>query len=47
MNRHTISDKPYLPSFAKAKEKQRHAQANAVASHLHLPHRTKTVTFEL
>lgn len=36
-----FSDKPYLPSFAKAKEKQRHTQANAVASHLLLPNRTK------
>jgi len=29
MKRHIISDKPCLPSFAKAKEKQRHPQANA------------------
>jgi hypothetical protein len=36
-----FSDKPCLPSFAKAKEKQRHTQANAVASHLLLPNRTK------
>jgi len=28
MNRQTLSDKPYLLSFAKAKEKQRHPQAN-------------------
>ncbi len=29
MNDRTISDKPCLPSFAKAKEKQHHTQANA------------------
>jgi len=34
MNRTAISDKPCLPSFAKAKEKQRYPQANASASHL-------------
>jgi hypothetical protein len=35
-----FSDKPCLPSFAKAKEKQRNTQVNAVASHLLLPNHT-------
>lgn len=30
MNTQRNSDKPCLPSFAKAKEKQRHTQANAI-----------------
>ena len=34
MNRTKISDKPYLPSFAKAKEKQRHTQANSPLLHI-------------
>jgi hypothetical protein len=41
MDDRTISDKPYLLSFAKAKEKQRHPQSQRnVASHLLLPQRT-------
>jgi Zn-dependent peptidase ImmA (M78 family) len=37
-----ILAKPFGYPFAKAKEKQRHTQANAVASYLLLPNRTTT-----
>ena len=40
------SDKPWLPSFAKAKEKQHHTQAMQVASHLLLPQRTQSCNLQ-